>query len=315
MATEPIITLNYNRPAAHPTIVTPIDMTLSADVGGTAPAMFTILSAKFPWVHHDIFVIDDEIFQFVNPATSLTVTDNRYVAIHLDPLDDLTGVFSKIARVLGGVNDTFWDPFFAGPGFPTTPSAGFAKLRSKRFLRCFPEAFDFSGAGDFLAWIHCFNAKVQPGNGPFPLQGGADQMPDSVAGNNQMKFYPFQSLLNSGQVYYGGAMTVPISFVDGTVSILINADADERSDNSLQGPLFRADLTPDLDADGNAALNTLITPILGTGTDAPEPGPTLIYVPHPENMDVWQTERGRPRQDYVNVIGDDDLLLIHGEEF
>lgn len=105
---------------------------------------------------------------------------------------------------------------------------------------------------------------------------------------------------------------IPLYFVDGVLTILIKADADERDGVADVQNLFRVELTPLINGDGSMLLRGLFTPVLGDGTDGPAPGPTPLDVPHNQDADAWMTQAGRLRQDYVFVqptIEDDQLLF------
>lgn len=107
---------------------------------------------------------------------------------------------------------------------------------------------------------------------------------------------------------------IPLTFVDGVLTILIQADADERDGIADIQNLYRVDLTPIINANGSMLLRSLTTPVLGDGTDGAAPGPTPLDVPHNQDADTWMLQGGRARQDYAyqspQII--DDQLLYTG---
>lgn len=125
-------------------------------------------------------------------------------------------------------------------------------------------------------------------------QSGSMQIPDGITSNNGV-------YVNYDFVHDMAAIS-RLSDSGSTLTFYVQADADERPDpDVLLGYLFRVDLTPGLSVVGAIDCNANITPMHGDGTDSPSPYPTAFDVPHDENMDTWQTEVGRPRQDFYGA--------------
>lgn len=106
---------------------------------------------------------------------------------------------------------------------------------------------------------------------------------------------------------------IPLYFVDGVLTILIQVDADERDTVTDIQTWMRVDLTPIINADGTMLLRSLTTPVLGSGADGAAPGPTPLDVPHNQDADTFMTQAGRARQNYAfvePVVEDDQLLYV-----
>ena len=76
------------------------------------------------------------------------------------------------------------------------------------------------------------------------------------------------------------------------IQATIICDADEGAGTDLQD-LWKIVLTPEIDANtGDQQLRVVVTPVGGDGVD--DTAVTTV-VPHPEDMDAWQTAAGNSR--------------------
>lgn len=317
MSTAPVLTETYDRPVAHPTLPTNIDLTLSAVANSQFPAMFSIMIQNHDYAHHDIVVVGDETFQFVDPTILNKVSNDLYIAVYLQISATQRVQAFYLACAISGLSQS-WPlgtlPLLSG-------GVGNAKVASSHALVVYCESIDIGGGSTFVSIINCFNGVYSGapqgnpqhvllgGSGigqPNNFLGGSDQIPTPLTGNHGAVFFPSESPDNFGAgVTINGIQTVPLEWVDGTFPVTIYADADERTPQQLTGPLFRTELTPNIDAGGVMTLQVHGVPIHGDGTDAPEPGPTTIFVPHDQSADGWQDQKGRPRQDFAGQDLDD----------
>lgn len=459
---------SYNRPVNHPTISTPINIGFAGSLQATAPSFFTLFTAQKDFAHHDIVVIGDETFQWVDPGISNAVTNDTYIAVlklntgngidfttlswalgrytgaqepslatFAPTLTDLSTLAPTMTShkfvvkstrfapsntdrwttpqprqliVLHGTAfsahdlvtigaDTYealvsgtgspatltndaYIPFdcaidwtssmtelrdainrtrvaYAGTGYlnydgvtPTPLRNGTANVNALEQtyntsnaaliitdasgpggVTCstttvltvtFPAGFaakillnTFGSTASMLTPVQAcaivvFNAVGTLGpkelGGNQVMASGVDQIPGGLSDNHGVQ-------INSGWVRDLDAISRLADSGD-TLTFYVEADADERNDHDLIGHVFRIDFTPTMQSSGVFEIDTLVTPIHGDGSDALEPYPTLIMAPHDQNMDTWQTEKGRPRQDVSEVvIGDDDQLLSFGNVF
>ena len=80
----------------------------------------------------------------------------------------------------------------------------------------------------------------------------------------------------------------------GILEIDFEVDLDETGAEDRQ-TAFKVTLTPTLTVLGQLSLTAVITPVDGSGTDLTAEVKTLAVV-HPDNMDTFQTDGGRPQQ-------------------
>lgn len=78
----------------------------------------------------------------------------------------------------------------------------------------------------------------------------------------------------------------------GELDCRIQCDADESAGADVQD-LFKIEAAPQISAEGVVSIAVTVTPIKGDGTLGISKS---LNVNHDENMDVWQTAAGRPRQ-------------------
>ncbi len=310
---------NYNRPVAHPTIVTPIVMSFAASLQVRSPAMFGfhVDNGLVSLNHHDILVIGDETFQFIDPVVSNLVTNDSYIAVKLDhAFLDTSHAMAFLYFALSRI-DAAHAPDLIGFVPKKLDGTTPAKIMTDHRYVCglypivYPNTYlmvMFNGVGTAT--------ELWP---DIIMKSGHDQIPNST-NNHGLLFVPTPAIGMAGAhsdwpaIERDQKTSGELSGLGSTLTINIQGDADERDPQQLLGTLFRADLTPALDAGGNLQLDVDVTPVLGTGADSVAPWPTDIAVPHPENVDTWQTERGRPRQDYtgLDIVEEDDGLLFNG---
>ena len=72
---------SYNRPAAHPTLPTQINLGFAGSLQATCPSMFSLATFRTNFAHHDTLTIGDETFQWVDPDILSQVTDDSYIAV------------------------------------------------------------------------------------------------------------------------------------------------------------------------------------------------------------------------------------------
>lgn len=468
---------SYDRPVAHPTISTPINVGFAGSLQAVCPNFFSLLTTQARFSHHDVIVVGDETFQFVDPLISNAVTNDTYIAVFKsDPAadgDDVRALGWALGRVTPAQEATLvgFAPTLTDTVTPARtvsahslivkyiawPTQSVVRAIAMQRELVFQDAeandnvvpalhdllvigpdtyealdsssvtnadrtlsddtyfpWDISGVdvdsvfidlqstinGTRVGWSGSGFLKVD-GTTPVPVKNGtahvlctvnvvynsvgmsmviedadapggtsclgATQLmvtlpmslaflaikntfgatvttsltigsvgvwglvvfngqgtlgPKSLGGDQVMQSGAVHlppGLSNNHAVYFDQPFSVDMAAISrladsgSTLTFYIEADADERDDVDNIGHLFRVDFTPDLSNNGGISLDTTVTPMRGTGVDSPEPFPTLIVVPHEENMDTWQTEMNRPRQDISQqVIVDDDQLLNFG---
>lgn len=80
----------------------------------------------------------------------------------------------------------------------------------------------------------------------------------------------------------------------GVLQIIYEIDVDETGAEDRQAA-YRVTLTPTVTSLGQFNLNISVTPVDGSGADLTAAVQTLD-VPHPQNMDTFQADGGRPQQ-------------------
>ena len=301
---------DYQRPTATQSLLTRIRMFFEATANLRSPAMFSV---QFENARADkaTIVIGDETFQFLSTGGDQKLTNDAYIAVKSAPGWDayyqttaLHWALSRndISLLPGGA----WTP-------KLTDGVTAAPVWTRRKLVTFRNQMHIATSGMTLHQIFCFNGYGNDAT-DMKLKGGDDQIPTIAnPGTGDLQFFPTVngSSYNATQPFVGD-MGAEIDTNDLTLTLI--ADADERTDVDLFGTLYRVEIVPALDDAGHVQLTITTTPVLGTGADSPTPTP--LIVPHDENMDTWQTEVGRGRQDASGSSEDefqDDQLLFDGK--